>query len=268
MTQEKLANMAIAIYGAESTAYYTAGLLDQMDALLENEEDVVKNLTNYAIDCAVNKVNASEALDAIVDEALQIHGGYGYMQEYEIERLYRDARINRIFEGTNEINRLTIAKSFLKQYAQNDSIIEEETKQTQLESSSSFVRFSMQLLQIILKALPEKDKQMLAKDQECLRLLADVVKELYVIKAALLRQQRATDNQRIEQLITEVLCEEGYRKIEAATISIISSTITDNIEKQALLDEIKKLPIPLYTNLFSKKREIAIQVIESDGYCI
>ena len=268
MTQEKLANMAIAIYGAESTAYYTAGLLDQMDALLENEEDVVKNLTNYAIDCAVNKVNASEALDAIVDEALQIHGGYGYMQEYEIERLYRDARINRIFEGTNEINRLTIAKSFLKLYEQDAAIIEEEAKQTQLESSSSFVRFSMRLLQIVLKALPDTNKQMLAKEQECLRLLADIVKEIYVIKAALLRQRRAADNQRIEQLVTEVLCEEGYRKIESATISIISSTITDNVEKQALLDEIKALTIPLYTNLFSKKREIATEVIKSDGYCI
>jgi len=268
MTQEKLANMAIAIYGAESTAYYTAGLLDQMDALLENEGDVVKNLTNYAIDCAVNKVNASEALDAIVDEALQIHGGYGYMQEYEIERLYRDARINRIFEGTNEINRLTIAKSFLKLYEQDAAIIEEEAKQTQLESSSSFVRFSMRLLQIVLKALPDTNKQMLAKEQECLRLLADIVKEIYVIKAALLRQRRAADNQRIEQLVTEVLCEEGYRKIESATISIISSTITDNVEKQALLDEIKALTIPLYTNLFSKKREIATEVIKSDGYCI
>lgn len=268
MIQEKLANMAIAIYGAESTAYYTASLLDQLDTTVENEEDAVKHLTNYALDCAVNKVNASEALDAIVDEALQIHGGYGYMQEYEIERLYRDARINRIFEGTNEINRLTIAKSFLKQYEREDSTIEEKRKQTQLDSSSSYVRYAMRLLQMILKALPQEDKQMLTKDQECLRVLADVIKELYVIKAALLRQQRAANKQRIEQLITEVLCEEGYRKIESATISIVSSTITDNVEKQTLLDEIKNLPIPLYTNLFSKKREIAIQVIENDGYCI
>src|SRR5690625_2103354 len=203
MIQEKLANMAIAIYGAESTAYYTASLLDQMDALSGEGEEVVKNLTTYAVDCAVNKVNASEALDSIVDEALQIHGGYGYMQEYEIERLYRDARINRIFEGTNEINRLTIAKSFLKLYEQDAAIIEEEAKQTQLESSSSFVRFSMRLLQIVLKALPDTNKQMLAKEQECLRLLADIVKEIYVIKAALLRQRRAADNQRIEQLVAE-----------------------------------------------------------------
>src|SRR5699024_3896517 len=138
----------------------------------------------------------------------------------------RDARINRIFEGTNEINRITIAKTFLKQYEQDNAIIEEETKQIQHESISSFIRYSMRLLQIISKSLPQTKKQMVVKDQECLRLLADIIKELYVIKAALLRQRRATDNQRIEQLITEVLCEEGYRKIEAATISIISSTIT------------------------------------------
>ena len=67
---------------------------------------------------ALNKVNASETLGHIVDEAVQIHGGYGYMQEYEVERLYRDARISRIFEGTNEINRLTVAKMLMKQVEQ------------------------------------------------------------------------------------------------------------------------------------------------------
>ncbi len=75
-------------------------------------------MSQFAIECALNKVNASETLAYIVDEAVQIHGGYGYMQEYEVERLYRDARISRIFEGTNEINRLTVAKMLMKQIEQ------------------------------------------------------------------------------------------------------------------------------------------------------
>ncbi len=267
MIREKLANMAIAVYGAESSVYYTAGLLDQLDGLLGEGEGAVKNLASYALDCAVNKVYASEALDFIVDEALQIHGGNGYMQEYGIECLYRNARINRIFEGTNEINRLTIAKSFLKQYERDHAVIGEEPWQPQSEGASSFVQFSMRLLQIALGALSAVDKQMLAKEQEYLRLLADIIIELYVAKAALLRQRSASRNQQVQQLITEVLCAEGYRKIETAAISIISSAISDSTGKQTLFDEIKALPVP-YTDLISRKREIAAQVIKHDGYWI
>ena len=96
--------------------YRTAGVIDE--AIHESDEDLMKKMSQFAIECALNKVNASETLAYIVDEAVQIHGGYGYMQEYEVERLYRDARISRIFEGTNEINRLTVAKMLMKQIEQ------------------------------------------------------------------------------------------------------------------------------------------------------
>lgn len=268
MIQEKLANMSIAIYGAESAAYYTASLLDQIDSHLEDGQDVVKKISSHKMDCAVNKVHASETLDRIVDEALQIHGGYGYMQEYEVEGLYRDARINRIFEGTNEINRLTIAKSFLKQYEKDPSILNQKKERKQQESNQSFNQFSGELLLIIMKALPSASSQALGKEQECLRLLADIIMELYVMKAALLRHDGAADNSAVEQLITEVLCEEGYRKVEAAAVSIIASMSPDDLDKQRLLDEIKALPVPLYANLFAKKRKIAMEVIDHKGYFI
>lgn len=101
MIQEKIANMIIATYGAESAAYRTAGVIDE--AIHESDEDLMKKMSQFAIECALNKVNASETLGHIVDEAVQIHGGYGYMQEYEVERLYRDARISRIFEGRTKL---------------------------------------------------------------------------------------------------------------------------------------------------------------------
>ncbi|MDP4360901.1 acyl-CoA dehydrogenase family protein, partial [Escherichia coli] len=81
--QEKIAEMAIGIYGAESMAYYTAGLLDQVSDS--------NNLSVFAMDCAMNKVASSEMLHHVVDETLQIHGGYGFMEEYAIARMYRDA---------------------------------------------------------------------------------------------------------------------------------------------------------------------------------
>nr|WP_309228353.1 acyl-CoA dehydrogenase family protein [Virgibacillus sp. NKC19-3] len=268
MIQEKLANMTLAIYGAESAAYYTASLLDQIDSNFEDGEDVVKKFSRYAMDCAINKVYASETLDQVVDEALQIHGGYGYMQDYEVERLYRDARINRIFEGTNEINRLTITKSFLKQYEKDPSMMEKRVQYDQQEESPSFVRLSEDLLSIVMKTLSHKDRATLEKEQECFRLLANVIQELYVMKAALLRQVKATNNYSMQQLITEVLCEEGYRKIEAAAVSIIASMASDDQSKQASLDEINALPVPAYANVFAKKRKIAMEVINNQGYFI
>ena len=97
----EIANMIIATYGAESAAYRTAGVIDE--AIHESDEDLMKKMSQFAIECALNKVNASETLAYIVDEAVQIHGGYGYMQEYEVERLYRDARISRILKERTKL---------------------------------------------------------------------------------------------------------------------------------------------------------------------
>ncbi|MEJ8765463.1 acyl-CoA dehydrogenase family protein [Oceanobacillus sp. HCA-5259] len=267
MIQEKIANMIVAIYGAESAAYYTANLLDQIDSHLEGGEDIVKKLSNFAMDCAINKVYASEKLDWIVDESLQIHGGYGYMQDYEIERLYRDVRINRIFEGTNEINRLTITKFFLNKYEKDSSLIGQVERIDQ-QGDKSFVQPSESLLLIIMKTLLNLDKEMLQNEQECSRLLADVIQELYVMKAAVLRCEKAATNQSIQKLITETLCEEGYRNIERATVSIIASIVSDKSAKQRIFDEIKALPVPLYTNLFAKKRKLAMEAVDHQGYFI
>ncbi|EOW9527098.1 acyl-CoA dehydrogenase family protein [Bacillus cytotoxicus] len=270
MIQEKIANMTIATYGAESAAYRTAGIIDE--AINENDENIMQKMSQFAIECALNKVNASETLGYIVDEAVQIHGGYGYMQEYEVERLYRDARISRIFEGTNEINRLTVAKMLMKQLKEMDHEVQGELFEN-LERNHSYILLSKQLLKQSLKTLSQTPDIKLKQEQEYSRVIADMLRDVYVMESAFLRTKKAVskngeEKERVKQLITDVLCEEGYCKVESAATMLLSAAVTEEEKRNSILDEIRQQSVPLYTNLFLKKRAIAKAIINRGKYVV
>nr|WP_251046507.1 MULTISPECIES: acyl-CoA dehydrogenase family protein [unclassified Oceanobacillus] len=254
LIQEKIANMATAIYKSECTAYYTASLLDQH--LIDNGKDnFITLLARYSMDCSINKVLASESLDMIVDEALQIHGGYGYMQEYEVERLYRDARINRLFEGTSEINRLTIAKSFLKQYNQDKL-----NKEIELEQNV-YIRYGKLLLNKMLKAVTSGDDEV---NQIYQGVIADSVMDVYVMITAEIN----SDHSEVTKQMAQIILEENLQRILERTKRIIVALVEDELVQQKYLDEIEELIIPNYINIYEAKENIAKSLIRKGGYYV
>ncbi|UPW81291.1 acyl-CoA dehydrogenase family protein [Lysinibacillus sp. Ag94] len=260
MIQEKIANMAILIYGAESAAYRTAGEMDDVIEL-ESTESIVQKIADFAMECAINKINCSEALGKIVDEAVQIHGGYGYMQDYEVERLYRDARISRIFEGTNEINRLTIAKILYKKYTQTASTESYSGGCQPADDNHRYIQLSKHLMQMAMTVISAAQIN-LEQEQEYMRLLANIAKDIYIMESSLLRTEKAA-HEKMKNLMTDILCQEGYRKIEKRTIDIIAAAETTEQIRKTWLDDIQHLNIPLHQNLFMKKRAIARSIINN-----
>ena len=263
MIQEKLSNIAIRIYGAESAAYRTAGLMDEAIDSVDSSKKLISVVSEFMVDCATNKVNSSEMLDFAVDEALQVHGGYGYMREYEVENLYRDARINRIFEGTNEINRLAIAKGLLKKEDSNQdftNLIVKESPMLALEREYQYLFQARQLFKLVLATITEPLKGAIEKEQEYLRLLADMYSKIFVMESALLRTEKAVSKNGKSQeegkvLITEVLCEESYQSVKSAAISFVSGAVTDENERENVIKDIQTISVPLYSNIFFKKKE-------------
>ena len=204
--REKLADMSGAIFAAESLLYRVAGLLDERIATLDRTADnyyelYQKAIEEYAGECAIAKVFCSNALARVADETLQIHGGYGYIKDYPIERFYRDERINRIFEGTNEINRLLIP-TLLFRRADSGGLdlwgqvraAEEELHSAGIEEAGGNTPFGAEyyllarLKKLFLLILGAVEPQ--RQEQEILLALGDMVIGTFALESALLRADK------------------------------------------------------------------------------
>jgi len=191
--QHKLAEMAIRIWVTESMVYRTANLMDQAihGVPIEDRARTIVALKEYAVESSIVKVFGSETLDYVVDEAVQIYGGYGFSAEYPVERYYRDSRVNRIFEGTNEINRLMIAGMLLKRVSErldlpnpSGALVEETTAIGRLKK----------VYGILVKAVSSNS------EQEVLMLLADVAIGIYAVDTAFHRTRKIMDSGRDSEI--------------------------------------------------------------------
>jgi len=186
--QYKLAEMAIRIWVTEAMVYRTAGLMDErlVGVSLDDRAQLLPALKEYAVECSIVKVFGSETLDYVVDEAVQIFGGYGFSSEYPVERYFRDARVFRIFEGTNEINRMMISGMLLKRLA---AAMPENTASGELSEESGVIRQAQVLFGRVASLATSKGEV----EQEVLMLLADIAIDVYAMDTALRRTQRNVD---------------------------------------------------------------------------
>ena len=211
LIQEKLAESAAGIYAGESMVYRTIGMIDaalaDVDAAAEGaSREIQKRIEEYAVECSILKVWGSEMLDMVVDHVLQIFAGYGYVEEYPAERAYRDSRINRIFEGTNEINRLIITGWLMKRamagqlplLAAIQKLMEEvmagpsaaEERGGPLASEHHLLANAKKLALFAAGAASQKYAMALGDQQEVMGALADCIMEVFALESCLLRTEK------------------------------------------------------------------------------
>jgi alkylation response protein AidB-like acyl-CoA dehydrogenase len=213
MIKEKLAEMAVQLYAVESMVYRSAGNMEMAMAAAAGSGDKVKNtmavLDEYAIESSIAKVYGSEMLDFVVDEAVQIFGGYGFHEDYPVCRAYRDSRINRIFEGTNEINRMLIIQMLMKRAMGGqlallpaamklaDEILAgpsfEEAPEGVLAEEARVVANAKKMFLQGAGGAVQKFREKLAEEQELIGALSNMVMEIYAMESSLLRAQKAAE---------------------------------------------------------------------------
>jgi alkylation response protein AidB-like acyl-CoA dehydrogenase len=221
--RHKLAEMAIRLYATESMVWRTAGLIAP--------EESLKTVEEFAVECSIAKVHGSEMLGYVVDEGVQIHGGYGYHQDYAVERAYRDARINRIFEGTNEINRLLIPGMLLKRAARGQLPLVAAAQKllaeilggpSASESDDQELRLVRNARKIALMSIGlawQKFQTNLEKQQEVVMGIADMVIEVFAMESSLLRSRKTSSGADL----CAVLLRDALARVELAARTVLAA---------------------------------------------
>jgi alkylation response protein AidB-like acyl-CoA dehydrogenase len=291
LIKHKIAEMAIRIFTVESMVYRTAALVDRVLQHIDHQaEDVgiqmAKGIEEYAIEDSINKVYASEMLDYIVDEALQIHGGYGYIHDYAIERGYRDSRINRIWEGTNEINRLLIMDMLTKRAMKNrlpvlgaaQKVANElltlrpkvEMDDGKLTLQKEMVEMSKKITLLVAGAAVQKYMMKLAEEQEIFGLISDMVIEVFAMESALLRAMKTMDKfgdekSQIQKAMVKVYVNDSFERVEGFAKQALAA-IAEGDTLRTQLSALKKLTRFTPVNTIALRREIADSVIKIGRY--
>jgi butyryl-CoA dehydrogenase len=293
LIREKIARMATYVYVGESAVYRTVGMMDAaLGEVDKNAADAThqirKAIEEYAVECSIIKVWASEMLDFVVDETVQIYGGYGFVEEYPAERAYRDSRVNRIFEGTNEINRLITTGWLLKRAMTGQlplmpaikKVLDEvmagpsfgDSAEGSLAAESAVVANAKKIGLFVSGAASQKYMTALADQQEIMGAMADMLIEGYMMESALLRTQKLLGKQgeaaaSIPVAMTRVYIGEAMNRIEAAAKRVLAAVAEGDMlrTQMAILRRLSKFD-PF--NSIDLTQQIAARTIEAGKYVI
>jgi len=293
LIREKIANMAALIYVGESLVYRTVGMMDaalsdvdksSADAL----KDTRKAIEEYAVECSIIKVWGSEMIDYVVDETMQIYAGYGFVEEYPAERAYRDARINRIFEGTNEINRLIITGFLLKRAMSGqlplmpaikklmDEVLSGPSLGDEIEGpladERKLVAQAKKLGLFAAGSATQKYMQAIQDQQEVMGAIADMTIETYAMESAVLRAQKLVEakgekNAELAVAMTRIYLTQAMEKIEAAAKRVIAAVAEGDMLRTQLAI-LRRLAKYEPFNTIELRQQVARRAIEVGKYSL
>ncbi len=291
MIQEKLGEMAIRTYAAESISYRTTGLIDRLlqgvdQGSADAGRQIMAALQEYAVECSILKVVGTETLDWVADETVQIYGGYGFSSDYPIERAYRDQRVNRIFEGTNEINRLLITDMLLKRAMKGelgllraaqrlaDEILappdDGGEEGAPLAEESRLLEGAKKATLLVAGRAVQTYLQALAEEEEIIGVLSDCVMEVYAMESALLRTVKKLGRSSPEACATEAAAVRCFifdaaDRMEIAArraLARISEGDTLRTETAVLRRFLRRTPV----DTIALRRRVASRAIELGRY--
>jgi butyryl-CoA dehydrogenase len=287
MIQEKLANCAVGIFIGEALSYRTVGMIDAALAGVDKHDTsaIQKAIEDYAVECSIVKVWDSEMLDQVVDDVVQIYAGYGYVEEYPAERAYRDSRVNRIFEGTNEINRLIITGWLMKSAMSGklalmpaikqlmDDVmagpLESEDREGPLAEEYALLANAKKLTLFAAGAATQKYMQQLADQQEVMGAIADMIIEVYAMESGILRADKmsAKGNVEIPISMARIYAEVAMEKIELAARRVIAA-VAEGDMLRTQLTILRRLAKHDPVDTIGLRREIARHVIRAGKYAL
>ncbi|HKN17933.1 MAG TPA: acyl-CoA dehydrogenase family protein [Candidatus Sulfotelmatobacter sp.] len=293
LVREKIANMATLLYVGESLVYRTVGMMDvALGEVDKTSADAIKEtrkaIEEYAVECSIIKVWGSEMVDYIVDESLQIYAGYGFVEEYPAERAYRDARINRIFEGTNEINRLIITGFLLKRAMSGqlplmpaikklmDEVLSGPSMSDDLEGSLAeerkLVGQAKKLGLFAAGTATQKYMQAIQDQQEIMGAIADMTIESYAMESAVLRAQKIAETKgeaaaALPIAMTRVYLTQAMERVESAAKKVIAA-VADGDMLRTQLAILRRLAKYEPFNTIELRQQIAQKVIERGRYTL
>lgn len=282
-TKEKLATMAAQIYGTESLLYRTAGHIEaslhgHYDS--EDRQATAKAMNEHKLEAAICKVTGSETLDEVVDEALQLHGGAGFIKEYPIEQAYRDSRINRIFEGTNEINRLLIPGAFFQKAAKEEFDAASLMEKAEYSLKNGGYKRSDPCLEVLALmkdlylvcagAAYRMYGKAIQEEQEVLMKLADLAIEIYRVESAVLRTRKAEHAKDpslpLKEMKTYTLIEHSALNVQRSITQLLSALLQGEERVQTL----RHIPVLLseyqWEGSMERNRQLADRMIAAGQY--